>query len=41
VLPLLLDVVASRARLVGAVAAILVLVGGFVLRYVVVMSIQA
>jgi formate-dependent nitrite reductase membrane component NrfD len=41
VLPLLLDVVASRARLVGAVAAVLVLVGGFVLRYVVVMSIQA
>jgi formate-dependent nitrite reductase membrane component NrfD len=41
VVPLVLDLVASRARAVGALAAVLVLVGGFVLRYVVLMSIQA
>jgi formate-dependent nitrite reductase membrane component NrfD len=41
ILPLVLDVVASRTRIVGAVAALLVLIGGFVLRYVMVMSIQA
>jgi protein NrfD len=41
ILPLVLDFVASRTRSVGALAALLVLIGGFVLRYVVVMSIQA
>jgi formate-dependent nitrite reductase membrane component NrfD len=41
VVPLVLDLVASRARTVGALAAVLVLVGGFVLRYVVLMSVQA
>ncbi len=41
VLPLVLDFVGSRARALGALAAALVLIGGFVLRYVVLMSIQA
>jgi formate-dependent nitrite reductase membrane component NrfD len=41
IIPLVLDLVASRMRVLGAVAAALVLIGGFVLRYVVVMSIQA
>ena len=41
VIPFVLDIVAHRARPVGALAAALVLVGGFVLRYVVLMSIQA
>ncbi|HET7342207.1 MAG TPA: NrfD/PsrC family molybdoenzyme membrane anchor subunit [Methylomirabilota bacterium] len=41
VLPLVLDFVGQRARAVGALAATLVLIGGFVLRYVVLMSVQA
>ena len=41
IIPLVLDLVAARMRLLGAVAAALVLIGGFLLRYVVVMSIQA
>jgi formate-dependent nitrite reductase membrane component NrfD len=41
VIPFVLDFVAHRARPVGALAAALVLIGGFVLRYVVLMSIQA
>jgi formate-dependent nitrite reductase membrane component NrfD len=41
VLPLALDVVGHRARGLGALAAALVLIGGFVLRYVVLMSVQA
>ncbi len=36
--PLALDVVGSKARAVGAFAAVLILVGGFILRYVVVMA---
>jgi formate-dependent nitrite reductase membrane component NrfD len=39
--PLVLDFAGHRARAVGALAAALVLIGGFVLRYVVVMSAQA
>jgi formate-dependent nitrite reductase membrane component NrfD len=39
--PLAIDFAAHRTRAMGAVAAALVLVGGFVLRYVVVMSIQS
>jgi len=38
VLPLVLDLVGSRAKAVGAFAAALVLVGGFILRYVIVMA---
>jgi formate-dependent nitrite reductase membrane component NrfD len=38
VIPLVLDVAASKARGVGAVAAVLVLIGGFILRYVIVMT---
>jgi formate-dependent nitrite reductase membrane component NrfD len=38
IVPLLLDLVGSRVKAVGAVAAVLVLVGGFILRYVVVMA---
>jgi formate-dependent nitrite reductase membrane component NrfD len=38
VVPLVLNFVGHRARSLGAVSAVLVLVGGFVLRYVVVMS---
>ena len=41
VVPLVLDLVGSRVRSLGAVAAVLVLIGGFVLRYVVLMSVQA
>jgi formate-dependent nitrite reductase membrane component NrfD len=41
IIPLVLDFVGSRVRMLGAVAAVLVLIGGFVLRYVVLMSIQA
>jgi formate-dependent nitrite reductase membrane component NrfD len=41
IIPLVLDFVGSRIRVLGAVAAVLVLIGGFVLRYVVLMSIQA
>lgn len=41
VVPLALDFVSPRARAVGALAAALVLIGGFVLRYVVLMSVQA
>jgi cytochrome c biogenesis factor len=41
VLPLALDFFGPRARALGALAALLVLVGGFVLRYVVVMSVHA
>ena len=40
ILPLLLNLFGGRARVLGAVSAVLVLVGGFILRYVVVMSIQ-
>jgi formate-dependent nitrite reductase membrane component NrfD len=41
VVPFILDFVGHRARVVGALAAALVLIGGFVLRYVVLMSVQA
>ena len=41
VIPFLLDLVGHRTRTLGALAAALVLIGGFVLRYVVLMSIQA
>jgi len=41
IIPLVLDFVGSRVRVLGAFAAVLVLIGGFVLRYVVLMSIQA
>jgi formate-dependent nitrite reductase membrane component NrfD len=40
IVPLLLNVLGGRMRALGAVSAALVLVGGFILRYVVVMSIQ-
>ena len=40
IVPLLLNLFGSRVRALGLVSAVLVLVGGFVLRYVVVMSIQ-
>lgn len=40
VLPLVLNLFGTRVRVIGAVSAVLVLVGGFILRYVVVMSIQ-
>ena len=40
-LPLALDLLGTRARALGALAAALVLIGGFVLRYVVLMSVQA
>ena len=39
--PLALDVLGHRAKALGAVAAVLVLAGGFVLRYVVLMSMHA
>ena len=39
-LPLLLNLFGGRVRVLGAVSAALVLMGGFILRYVVVMSIQ-
>jgi formate-dependent nitrite reductase membrane component NrfD len=38
--PLALDFVARRVKVLSAVSAVLVLAGGFVLRYVVLMSIQ-
>ena len=41
IVPFVLDFVGHRTRAVGALAAALVLIGGFVLRYVVLMSIQA
>lgn len=41
VIPLVLEFVGQRVKAVAAIAAVLVLVGGFVLRYVVLMSIQA
>ena len=41
VIPLILDFVGHRVRAVAPIAAVLVLVGGFILRYVVLMSIQA
>jgi formate-dependent nitrite reductase membrane component NrfD len=41
VVPLVLDFAGPRARGLGALAAALVLIGGFVLRYVVLMSVQA
>ena len=41
VIPLVLDFVGRRAKVLPAVAAVLVLIGGFVLRYVVLMSVQA
>jgi protein NrfD len=41
IIPLILDVVAHRVKAVAAVSAVLVLVGGFVLRYVILMSIQS
>lgn len=40
VIPLLLELVGQRVKAVAAVSAVLVLVGGFVLRYVVLMSVQ-
>jgi len=40
ILPLLLNLFGGRVRALGVVSAVLVLVGGFILRYVVVMSIQ-
>ena len=40
ILPLILNLVGSRVRAIGAVSAVLVLVGGFILRYVIVKSIQ-
>ena len=41
VVPLLIDFVGHRVKPLAAVAAALVLAGGFVLRYVVLMSIQS
>ncbi|MEK7701316.1 MAG: NrfD/PsrC family molybdoenzyme membrane anchor subunit [candidate division NC10 bacterium] len=41
VLPLALEFAGRRVKVVGALSAVLVLVGGFVLRYVVLMSVQA
>jgi len=38
VLPLLLDLVGPRVKVLGGLAAVLVLVGGFILRYVIVMA---
>ena len=40
ILPLLLNLFGGRVRALGVVSAVLVLLGGFILRYVVVMSIQ-
>ena len=40
VIPLVLEFVGARVRAVAALSAVLVLVGGFVLRYVVLMSVQ-
>ena len=41
IIPLLLDLFGHRLKAMGAVSAALVLAGGFVLRYVVLMSIQS
>ncbi len=41
IVPLLLDLVGHRVRTLAALSALLVLAGGFVLRYVVLMSIQS
>ncbi|MEK7387385.1 MAG: NrfD/PsrC family molybdoenzyme membrane anchor subunit, partial [candidate division NC10 bacterium] len=41
VIPLVLEFVGQRVKVVAALSAVLVLVGGFVLRYVVLMSVQA
>ena len=41
VVPLALEFVGKRARVLTAVSAVLVLVGGFILRYVMLMSVQA
>jgi formate-dependent nitrite reductase membrane component NrfD len=41
IIPLVLDFVRPRVRTLGALAAGLVLIGGFLLRYVVLMSVQA
>ncbi len=41
IIPLVLEFVAHRVKAVAAIAAVLVLCGGFVLRYVMLMSIQA
>jgi len=41
VVPLVLDFVGHGRKALGALAAVLVLVGGFILRYVIVMSIQS
>ena len=38
VLPLLLNLVGARVKLLGGLAAVLILVGGFILRYVIVMA---
>jgi len=40
IVPLILNLIGGRVRAIGAVSAVLVLVGGFILRYVIVMSIQ-
>ena len=40
-IPLALDILGHGARLVGALAAVLVLIGGFILRYVMVISVQS
>ena len=40
ILPLLLNLFGGRVRALGVASAVLVLVGGFILRYVVVMSVQ-
>jgi len=41
VVPLVLEIVGKRLRALAAVSALLVLIGGFLLRYVVLMSVQA
>jgi protein NrfD len=41
VIPLVIEFVAHRAKALAAIAAVLVLCGGFVLRYVMLMSVQA
>jgi len=41
IVPLVLDFVGHGRKALGAVGAVLVLVGGFILRYVIVMSIQS
>jgi formate-dependent nitrite reductase membrane component NrfD len=39
--PLVLEVLLHGTRTLGAISAVLVLIGGFVLRYVIVMAIHA